>query len=64
MMKRAIDICVPGLPGAEYVWRRRRVLVTNSEWYSLQRWKLEGFKSKSAMALALYPHRVYHRSTV
>jgi hypothetical protein len=60
----AVTVHVPGLPGAEYVWRRRTVYVNKTEFNQIRQWKIKGWGSKSAMVLALYPHRVIHHSTV
>ena len=60
----AVTVHVPGLPGAEYVWRRRTVYVNKTEFNQIRQWKITVWGSKPAMVLALYPHRVIHHSTV
>ena len=59
-----VTVQVPGLPGSEYVWRRRTVYVNKAEFNQIRKWKLKGYSSKSAMVLACYPHRVVHHSTI
>ena len=45
----AVTVHVPGLPGAEYVWRRRTVYVNKTEFNQIRQWKIKGWGSKSAM---------------
>jgi len=62
-MKQGVFVCVPGPAGSDYVWKRKLVLVTKTEFRAIQQWKQKGYRSKSAMVLECYPHRVHHRST-
>ena len=62
-MKQGVFVCVPALPGADRVWKRKLVLVTKTEFRAIQQWKRKGYRSKSAMVLECYPHRVSHPST-
>ena len=59
-----VTVHVPGLPGSEYVWRRRTVYVNKTEFNQIKRWRHKGYSSKSAMVMACYPHRVFHHSTI
>ena len=58
-VRKPISVQVPGFPGEGYVWRRRTILVNQTEFNQIRKWKAKGFKSKSAMILSALPHRVY-----
>lgn len=61
--RRPVTVQVPGLPGQGYVWRRRTVLVNQVEFNQIRKWRKLGFKSKSAMVLTKYLHRVNSKTT-